>query len=127
MSFQNAIRICRGYFEIVLRKNNPLLAGRFLEFSKMLEQQLWDFSHPLKQHKHISVEVQEKLEKKKISLYTLRETNPDEIGAWINHKRMGATVRRCAEEFPQLDCEVSVQPITRTVLRVRFTIKPDFR
>ena len=93
----------------------------------MLEQQLWDFSHPLKQHKHLGPEIQEKLEKKKLSLYTLREMDPDEIGTLIHHKRMGVTVRRCAEEFPQLDCEVSVQPITRTVLRVRLSITPDFR
>ncbi len=49
----NATRIARALFEIVLRKNWPLLAGRMLKFAKTLERQMWDFEHPLKQHPSI--------------------------------------------------------------------------
>jgi len=93
----------------------------------MLDNQQWDFNHPLRQHKHLTQEVMEKIEKAKISMDTLRETSADEIGAWIKFQKMGAVVKRCAEEFPQLDLEVSIQPITRNVLRVRILLLPNFR
>ena len=40
---QNAARIARAVFEIVLRKNLPLLSGRMLRFAKVIEKQMWDF------------------------------------------------------------------------------------
>ncbi|XP_015759124.1 PREDICTED: activating signal cointegrator 1 complex subunit 3-like [Acropora digitifera] len=48
-------------------------------------------------------------------------------GHMIKHPRMGATVKRCVEQFPAISLASSIQPITRTVLRVRLTIKPDFQ
>jgi hypothetical protein len=40
---------------------------------------------------------------------------------------MGETVKRCAHEFPFLRLEAVLQPITRTVLRIRLYIRADFR
>ena len=40
---------------------------------------------------------------------------------------MGATVKRCVEQIPAISLASSIQPITRTVLRVRLTIKPEFQ
>jgi len=94
----------------VLRQNNPLLASRLLEFSLMLDQQLWDFNHPLRQHKILSHEILEKIEKKDISIEKLREMSGDEIGALIHHPKMGPVVKRCADEFPFLDLDVGIQP-----------------
>ncbi|ODM91249.1 Activating signal cointegrator 1 complex subunit 3 [Orchesella cincta] len=123
----NASRICRGFFEMVLRENIPLLAGRLLEFSKMLDQQLWTESHPLHQHKLLSYEIVEKLENKRLTIDILRDTSADEIGDWIFHRKMGATVKRCAEEFPALDVNVNIQPITRNVLRISLAILGNFK
>jgi activating signal cointegrator complex subunit 3 len=95
---------------MVLRQNNPLLASRLLEFSLMLDQQLWDFSHPLRQNKILSHEILEKIEKRNISIETLREMSADEIGMMIYHQKMGPVVKRCAEEFPYLDLNVNIQP-----------------
>lgn len=95
---------------MVLRQNNPLLAARLLDFSKMIDQQLWNDSHPLRQHKFLSFEILEKLEKKKVRLDFLRETSANDIGALITHMKMGTTVKRCAEEFPLLNIEFTIQP-----------------
>ncbi|OXA58136.1 Activating signal cointegrator 1 complex subunit 3 [Folsomia candida] len=124
---QNAVRICRAFFEMVLRQNNPLLAARLLDFSKMIDQQLWNDSHPLRQHKFLSFEILEKLEKKKVRLDFLRETSANDIGALITHMKMGTTVKRCAEEFPLLNIEFTIQPITRNVLRIKLFIEPSFK
>lgn len=123
----NASRICRGFFEMVLRENIPLLAGRLLEFSKMLDQQLWSEQHPLYQHKMLSYEIVDKLERKRLGIETLKETPAEEIGEWIYHRKMGGTVKRCAEEFPSLDVNVNIQPITRNVLRISLAILGNFR
>ena len=45
----------------------------------------------------------------------------------IKHPRMGATVKSCVEQIPAISLASSIQPITRTVLRVRLTIKPEFQ
>lgn len=92
----------------------------------MLDQQLWDFSHPLKQHKLMTFEILEKIEKKHLSIATLKETSATDIGAWIHHQKMGPIVKRCVDEFPVVDVDVGIQPITRSVLRVRVTIAPMF-
>lgn len=44
----------------------------------------------------------------------------------INHVKMGPTIKRCVSQLPCLELDASIQPITRTVLRVRLDIKADF-
>lgn len=64
----NASRIARALFEIVLRKNWPLLAGRVLKFAKMIERQMWDFESPMRQHPHLKHEILNKLETRNFTL-----------------------------------------------------------
>lgn len=45
----------------------------------------------------------------------------------IHHVRMGQTVKTCVDQIPAISLGASIQPITRTVLRVRLTITPDFQ
>lgn len=45
----------------------------------------------------------------------------------IRNERAGPLVKRNACEYPRLCVDATVQPITRTVLRVRLTIRADFR
>jgi hypothetical protein len=39
---------------------------------------------------------------------------------------MGPVIKRCVHQLPQLELDANIQPITRTVLRVRLDIRPDF-
>ena len=129
MSFiaQNATRIARALFEIVIRKNWPLMSGRVLRVAKMLEQRIWDSQHPLRQFGTLGQEVLWKLEDKKLTLDRLREMESKEIGVFIHNQRSGPIVKRNAYEFPVLEIDASIQPITRTVLRIRLSITPDYR
>jgi activating signal cointegrator complex subunit 3 len=77
---QNAVRIARALFDIVLRKNNPIMAGRFLTFSKSLEQQQWDFETPMRQFRILGPEIIHKIEEKKLTVDKLREMDVKEIG-----------------------------------------------
>lgn len=48
-------------------------------------------------------------------------------GQLLRHAKMGDVVKRCAHEFPLVEVESSIHPITRTVLRIRLFITADFR
>lgn len=58
---------------------------------------------------------------------TFRVTFLSRSGHMIKHPRMGATVKSCVDQIPAISLASSIQPITRTVLRVRLTIKPEFQ
>ena len=48
------------------------------------------------------------------------------VGALLRHPSMGERVHRCVSSFPTVELSVTIQPITRTVLRVNLTIVPAF-
>jgi len=80
LMLQNAVRIARALFDIVLRKNNPIMAGRALALSKMFEQQQWDHCTPMRQFRILGPEVIRKIEDSKLSVDKLREMDVKEIG-----------------------------------------------
>lgn len=45
----------------------------------------------------------------------------------LHHVNIGLKVKQCVHQIPAILMEATIQPITRTVLRVRLTITPDFR
>ena len=94
----NATRIARALFEIVLRKNWPLLAGRILKLAKTIERQMWDFETPLRQHPGVRQEILQKLEQRNFTLDKLREMESKEIGHLISHVRAGGDIKRAAHE-----------------------------
>ena len=48
------------------------------------------------------------------------------LGHLVTHVRMGHEILKLAKSFPTLSLAASIQPITRTVLKVHLTITPDF-
>lgn len=70
---------------MALRKGWPLMAGRLLELSKVLEKRMWEFEHPLKQFANLPAEVLDKLEKKRLSVDQLKEMDAKEIGTVANY------------------------------------------
>ena len=50
----------------------------------------------------------------------------DMIGHMIHHVRMGRVVQTLVRGFPTLSLAATIQPITRTVLKVRLTVTPEF-
>jgi activating signal cointegrator complex subunit 3 len=45
----------------------------------------------------------------------------------IRHQKRAYDVKRSADEFPTLEVQSSLQPITRTILRIRLTISASFK
>ncbi|XP_071491238.1 activating signal cointegrator 1 complex subunit 3-like [Diadema antillarum] len=123
---QNAARIIRALFEITLRQGWPIMAANLLTLSKSIDRRLWAWENPLRQFSNLSFEILRKLEGAKLSVEKLKELESKEIGHLVHHVSMGPKIKACAQQLPSILLEASIQPITRTVLRVRLTITPDF-
>ncbi|XP_013879087.1 activating signal cointegrator 1 complex subunit 3 [Austrofundulus limnaeus] len=123
---QNAARIMRALFEVALRKRWPAMTYRLLTLCKVIDKRLWGFAHPLRQFPQLSHVVLGRLEEKRLTVDKLKEMRKDEIGHMLHHVNIGLTVKQCAHQIPSITMEASIQPITRTVLRVRLVVTPDF-
>lgn len=123
---QNSMRIARALFEIMLRRNNSIMAGRLLRIAKMFEAQQWDFLTPLRQFDHLSFEVINKIEARNLEIYQLQEMDVREVGNILRDQRAAALVKKCCDQLPALDVKYSLQPITRTVLKIRLKLIPQF-
>jgi hypothetical protein len=61
-------------------------------------------------------------------LFTVEnEINLCLLGVFLRHAKMGQTVKRCAQEFPLLEMDAVLQPITRTIVRIRLKVIANFR
>lgn len=123
---QNAARIVRALFEIALRKRWPAMTYRLLNLSKVIDKRLWGWVSPLRQFSVLPPSVLSKLEEKNLTVDKLKDMRKDEIGHMLHHVKIGLKVKQCVHQIPSIIMEATIQPITRTVLRVRLNIAPDF-
>ena len=123
---QSASRIMRSLFEVSLKRGWAQVAERCLNFCKMIDRRMWSTQSPLRQFKNIPEALIKKLEKKDFTLERLYELNSQEIGELVRFPSQGKPIYGFVHQFPKLDLTASVQPITRTLLRVELTITPDF-
>lgn len=125
---QNVTRIARALLEITVKKGWPLMSGRLLNICKSIEKQLWHFQNPMRQfEQYLTYEIAQKIEERDLSLDKLRDMDSKELGIVLRHPKMGDRVKEYVSYFPLLDIETSLHPITRTVLRVKVTLTPEFR
>ena len=67
------------------------------------------------------------IEKKDLAWERFYDLNPQELGTLINMAKMGKPLHRYIHEFPRLELDAHVQPVTRSVLKIDLTITPDFK
>ena len=124
---QNVVRLVRALFEIVLKRSWATLSSRLLRLAKTIEQRIWDISNPLWQFsQYINVEILQKLDAKQMTPDRLLEMDSKDIGIMIHNGRLGKEIKTYASYIPVLQIETQLQPITRTVLRIKLTITAAF-
>lgn len=123
---KNAQRLLRGLFEMCLKRGRPSLADRFLVIWKMVEKQTWEWQHPLRQMRRITHDIVGRLEAQNATLDKLADMDAKEIGQLVHHVRLGEQIKQAVHQFPFLWLNATVQPITRSVLRVQLEITPEF-
>ena len=125
---QSAGRLFRALYEIVVRRGWASLALKCLGLCKMVDHRMWGSMIPLRQFKTIPEEVLKKLEKKDIIQWErFLDMSPQEIGELIRYPKMGKNIHKLIHQFPKLEMQAHVQPITRNTLKVELIITPDFQ
>ena len=127
---QNAGRIARALFEIELMRGHPFSTATFLTVGKCIERRCFEKDHPLMQFNGcediITDAVWNHLNTKRPSMSMLAEMSEKEIGDLVHNHRVGGIISQLVRSFPNIDVQAEIQPITRTVLRIKATIKANF-
>ncbi|XP_044008422.1 activating signal cointegrator 1 complex subunit 3, partial [Aphidius gifuensis] len=124
---QNALRIVRALFELKLRSNNALMATKLLNLSKMLELQQWDHWTPLRQFHILGQDVIDKIDQRGLTINRIKDLSVNELSDILRRHATAVIVKKCCNELPSIEMNAQVQPITRTVLRIRLKIKSTFK
>ncbi|KAG6914415.1 hypothetical protein DXG01_000484, partial [Tephrocybe rancida] len=124
---QSAGRILRAIFEICLKRGWSVPAKAALDLCKMVEKRMWGSMTPLRQFKGVPADVVRKAEGKQFPWFRYFDLSPPEIAELIGIPNAGRLVHRLVHNFPKLQLQAQVQPITRSLLRIDLSIVPDFR
>lgn len=124
---QSAGRILRAIFEICLRRGWAQVCHKALDLCKMVGRRAWLSMSPLRQFANFPAEVIRKLERKDISWDRYYDLNPQELGELVSMPKAGKMIHKYVHQFPKLEIQAHVQPITRSVLKVELVITPDFQ
>jgi len=124
---QSSGRLMRALYEIVLKRGWAQLADKALNLCKMVNKRMWGSQTPLRQFKGIPAEILLKIEKKELPWERYYDLSSQEIGELIRFPKMGKAIHRFVHQFPRLELAATVQPITRSVLKVDLTLTPDFQ
>ncbi|KAG0308854.1 DEIH-box ATPase [Dissophora globulifera] len=124
---QSSGRILRAIFEICLRRGWAQLTRKALDLCKMVEKRQWLSMTPLRQFKAINSELVKKIERKDFEWVRYFDLSSQEIGELVGVPKAGKLLERYIHEFPRLDLQSHVQPLTRSILKVELTITPDFK
>lgn len=123
---QSAGRILRALFEICQKRGWARLTHQALDLCKMVEKRMWMSMSPLRQFPSCPADVIRRAERREFPWYRYFDLEPQELGELIGNPKAGRLVHKLVHQFPRLDLQAQVQPITRSLLRVDLIITPDF-
>ncbi|CAN0124459.1 unnamed protein product, partial [Discosporangium mesarthrocarpum] len=86
----------------------------------------WLSQSPLRQFSILPEVIVRKLERKEIPWDRYYDLKPADLGELVKLPRMGKILHRLVHQFPRVELAASVQPITRSLLKVELTATPDF-
>ncbi|KAJ3095037.1 DEIH-box ATPase [Phlyctochytrium planicorne] len=124
---QSAGRIMRAIFEICMKRGWSQLARRALDICKMVDKRMWLSMNPLRQFKNVRMDIIQRLERKDFPWDRYFDLNPHELGELAGMPKAGKDIHRLVHQFPKLELQAQVQPITRSLLKVELSITPDFQ
>ncbi|KAI9311054.1 Sec63 Brl domain-containing protein [Dichotomocladium elegans] len=124
---QSAGRILRAVFEICLKRGWAQLTRKALDLCKMVERRSWLSMTPLRQFKAMPPDLIRRLERKEFPWDRYYDLNPQELGELVGQPKVGKMLHKFVHQFPKLELQAHVQPVTRSLLRMELTITPDFQ
>lgn len=124
---QNASRIARALFEIVMRRMWAQTTNSCLNMSKCIDRRMWPFNSPLRQlvPNFIARSIVDKIEGRQMEFNILCDMKAEELGAMFSCD--GLKLLNALQMIPVLSIDsYQIKPITRTVLEVSTVLLPSF-
>jgi pre-mRNA-splicing helicase BRR2 len=123
---QSAGRILRAIFEICLKKGWAQVAKLALDLCKMAEKRMWPTMSPLRQFPSCPRDIVQKAERIDVPWSSYFGLDPPQMGELLGMPKAGKTVCQLVQKFPRLELEATPRPVTRSMLRIELTIRPNF-
>jgi activating signal cointegrator complex subunit 3 len=123
---QNSGRISRALFEICLKRGWASMAHLFLSLSKSIDRRVRMDQHPLRQFDDLPRDVLHRLELGHADIHRLIDMSAIEIGQLCHNQKIGSKILSFVQKLPYLEVDVTVQPITRGILKMNLIITPQF-
>lgn len=124
---QNASRIARALFEIVLRRGWAQATSACLQMSKSIQHKVWIFNSPLRQIMDIGLLKEatvSKIERRQMSIDTLWDMNVKELESTFSCD--GKKLFDAVHMIPIVGVDASIKPITRTIVQIDAFFSPNF-
>ncbi|PAV79673.1 hypothetical protein WR25_24921 [Diploscapter pachys] len=124
---QNAGRLCRAIFEMVLRSGWAHATISFLTMAKCIEKRLWPNQCCLRQlleYGYVQLSWIEKIEQRKLTDTKLMDLTDKEIGYMLSCD--GRKVFDALRMIPRLEVTATIKPITYTIVQVEAQLTPIF-
>jgi pre-mRNA-splicing helicase BRR2 len=128
MSFivQNAGRLMRCLFEIVLKHGWAQATHKALNLCKMIGRRMWLNQTPLRQFEGIPADTLRRLEQKDIPWERYYDLTPQELGEHVRNPKLGKALHKLVHYFPRLEIAAQLLPLTRSLIKIDLTLTPDF-
>jgi pre-mRNA-splicing helicase BRR2 len=123
---QSAGRILRAIFEICLKKGWSQVAKLALDLCKMAEKRMWPTMSPLRQFPKCPKDIIQKAERIDVPWASYFDLDPPNMAELLGMPKAGKLVCQLVEKFPRLELEATPRPVTKSMLRLELTIRPNF-
>ncbi|KAJ2390085.1 Pre-mRNA splicing [Coemansia sp. RSA 2611] len=122
---QSAGRIFRALFELCVRRGWARAARRAHAWSLQVERRMWLAASPLRQL-DCPPDLLRAVERKPLAWARYLDLNEPELAELVGSPRAGRALYRLVHLVPRIAVAASVQPLTRSLLRVELRLTPDF-
>lgn len=125
---KSAARLARAILDVVLHKGYAEVTEQALDLCRMIDQRMTVNNTPLRQFEgELEPDVLARLESKQESLEDLMLLERDNLVKLLRcERKTGDKIYRLLRFLPKLKVEATVQPVSRSTLRIDLSIFPDF-
>ncbi|EDR27184.1 U5 small nuclear ribonucleoprotein 200 kDa helicase, putative [Entamoeba dispar SAW760] len=123
---QNAARIFRALFELLLIKRWARPALKALELCKSVTRRLFNSQCPLRQIPGVPNDICKRLERVDFPFERLFDLTSVQLGELIRLPTKGNALYNIVHSFPLLNISTISQPINRTLLQIKVSLETMF-
>ncbi|EFA86469.1 DEAD/DEAH box helicase [Heterostelium album PN500] len=123
---QNSSRILRGLFEITMKRGWCSVSKQVLDLCKMIDHQQWHFESPLRQLGILHQETLKKLEEQELGVEDVADMEASELAPIVGNPAIAKSTIRVARQFPKLEFDIEIQPITSSIIKINLQVLPYF-